>query len=261
MTQDILPVSYTTQKCGHYQPTQSTMKIKKLDVPFAQVANQVLNDPNISLKAKGLFAYIQGKPDDWDFATNRMANESKDGPDSIYSGQKELIENGYLIRKKNGDGTLFMQLILPEPNRENPSQGFSQSAEIPDRENPRHNKEISSTKKEGEETNNVVVDGKNLFEDFWNEYPKRKRDKDKCIPLFEKLSKELQASVVEDVKKRKVEHWDWVKEKHQFVPAPLVYLRNKRWEEQIDGQGKVQIANVYHNPTPTKKVQVEKISV
>lgn len=100
-----------------------------------------------------------------------------------------------------------------------------------------------------------------LFEDFWNEYPKRKRDKDKCITTFQNLSKELQLKAVEDVKKRKVEHWDWVKEKFQFVPAPLVYLRNKRWEEEIDGKGKVQVANVYHNPTPTKKVEVQKISV
>ncbi len=239
------------------------MKIKKLDVPFAQVANQVLNDPKISLKAKGLFAYIQGKPDDWDFAAERMALESTDGEKSILSGQKELIEYGYLIRRKNGDGTLSMSLQLPNPQPQKgdvdvrPTTPFGLTAEMADSRNGVHNKEISNTKKE-EDTKKECAD---LFEEFWNEYPKRKRDKDKCITTFQNLSKELQLKAVEDVKKRKVEHWDWVKEKFQFVPAPLVYLRNKRWEEEIDGKGKVQVANVYHNPTPTKKVEVQKISV
>ena len=97
-----------------------TMKIKKLDVPFAQVANQVLNDSSISWKAKGLFAYIQGKPEDWDFASERMSKDSKDGIDGTLSGLKELEKNGYLIRKKMGDGRLEMELKLPTPERENP---------------------------------------------------------------------------------------------------------------------------------------------
>lgn len=91
------------------------MKIKKIDVPFAQVANQVLNDSRLSWKAKGIFAYIQSKPEVWDFSSDRMAEDATDGRKSTLAGINELIEVGYLTRKKNADGTQDMELKLPKP--------------------------------------------------------------------------------------------------------------------------------------------------
>lgn len=91
-------------------------------------------------------------------------------------------------------------------------------------------------------TNKTLV----LFEEFWKEYPNRKRDRDKCLEKFSSFKEDIQKAIVEDVKVRKVRHSDWVKNDHQFVPAPLVYLRNKRWEEPIDNKGSG-IKNVYHN--------------
>lgn len=52
--------------------------------------NALLNQSDISLKAKGLFAYIQSKPDGWDFSSERIANDHTDGRDGIRSALKEL---------------------------------------------------------------------------------------------------------------------------------------------------------------------------
>lgn len=57
---------------------------------FGVVPNDLLNDKTISLKAKGLFAYIQSKPDDWDFSSERIALDHTDGRDSVRSAIIEL---------------------------------------------------------------------------------------------------------------------------------------------------------------------------
>jgi len=67
---------------------------------FGIIPNALLNDPNISWKAKGLFGYLQSKPDDWDFAVNRIAQDAKDGRDGTTNGLVELEKHGYLHREK-----------------------------------------------------------------------------------------------------------------------------------------------------------------
>lgn len=79
-------------------------EIKRMDVPFTQVANSVLNDKNLSLRAKGLFAYIYGKPYGWEFSSLRMAQESIEGRDAIRTAIKELEDAGYLTIKKLNTG-------------------------------------------------------------------------------------------------------------------------------------------------------------
>lgn len=71
---------------------------------YTQVANCILNTNELSAKAKGLFTYIYGKPSNWDFSTDRIADEMKDGRDAVASGLKELEKEGYLQRKRRGDG-------------------------------------------------------------------------------------------------------------------------------------------------------------
>lgn len=67
---------------------------------FGVTPNDLLTNPEITLKAKGLYAYIQSKPDNWDFSALRIAYETKEGRDSIQSTLRELEKYGYLIRTK-----------------------------------------------------------------------------------------------------------------------------------------------------------------
>jgi len=66
---------------------------------FAQTPNSLINDKNISLRAKGLFAFLQSKPDNWQFSTERIASQLKEGKDAVRRALQELQEHGYLERK------------------------------------------------------------------------------------------------------------------------------------------------------------------
>lgn len=69
---------------------------KKTCKGWTPVPKIILCDTNISLKAKGLWAYIHSKPESWEFATHRIQTQTKERKGSISKGLKELRENGYL---------------------------------------------------------------------------------------------------------------------------------------------------------------------
>lgn len=71
-----------TEKNGHY----------------TTIANYALNDPKLSLKAKGLWAFIMSKPDDWDINYRGLSKQLKEGQRAILGALKELEDSGYLER-------------------------------------------------------------------------------------------------------------------------------------------------------------------
>ena len=70
----------------------------KINQRFATTPVEILNNPKISLKAKGLYGYLQSKPDGWDFTLGGIASQLKEGKESIREGVKELEIAGYLQR-------------------------------------------------------------------------------------------------------------------------------------------------------------------
>lgn len=98
---------------------------KKQVVPFTQVPNNLLYNPDISFKAKGLWAYMSAKPEGWHFSADRIAEETKEERKAILAGLKELSENGYITAKKKSDGRIEYTLhwetaknSSPEPKPE-----------------------------------------------------------------------------------------------------------------------------------------------
>ena len=73
---------------------------------FVILYKQVLNDSNLSLKAKGLWAYLMSLPDDWKISSTEVAKHSTDGRDSVRAGLQELVEQGYAkkIKTTNDQG-------------------------------------------------------------------------------------------------------------------------------------------------------------
>jgi hypothetical protein len=76
-------------------------KLIKPNVPFGMVPNSLLNSKNVSLKAKGLFAFIQSKPDGWNFSVEKISFQCKEAKSSVSEGLKELEVFGYLLRKQS----------------------------------------------------------------------------------------------------------------------------------------------------------------
>lgn len=74
---------------------------------FAQVPKHCLKDKNVSLKAKGLYAYLFSLPEDWKVYKSEIVTNVSDGKDSLNSAFKELEKFGYLESELIREGGLF----------------------------------------------------------------------------------------------------------------------------------------------------------
>ena len=63
---------------------------------YTVIDNTCLQDPTMSLKAKGLYAYLMSLPEDWVLHQTELKRHFKDGRDSIRTAIYELIEKGYV---------------------------------------------------------------------------------------------------------------------------------------------------------------------
>lgn len=73
-------------------------KLKKHVRNYTSVANDIINDDRLSLKAKGLYLYLVSKPDNWNFSARLIATQNNDQKASINSALHELENFGLLVR-------------------------------------------------------------------------------------------------------------------------------------------------------------------
>lgn len=127
------------------------MALIKIQRFFGAVPNDLLNDPEISFKAKGLYAYLNSKPDNWDFSVEGIASQVKDGVDSVRTGIHELEKSGYLKRVKhqNEKGFWDVDYMLFEcPTDEESYLGKSDAGKPPKQYKKEKEIEKPSKKKE-----------------------------------------------------------------------------------------------------------------
>lgn len=139
------------------------------EVPFTQVANAVLNDKRLSWKAKGLFAYLYSKPNDWDFNGDRVTADGSDGRKAVFSGLKELEQGKYLKRSKQPDGRMVYEITF-DPDAQKGQQAtdpIDRNGKVPKRQSAKRgsisNKEPVQTKELVQTENicdvNTLIDG------------------------------------------------------------------------------------------------------
>lgn len=114
----------------------------KSKVNFAIIHKGFLQDKTLSMKAKGLMAYILSLPDDWKTIINELVNHFSDGITAIRTTFAELEEHGYMVKEtiRNPDGT-FKEIIyhiyeIPNSAEEN---GLNSESD-PDSGNPHMDK-------------------------------------------------------------------------------------------------------------------------
>lgn len=196
----------------------------KINGNFGVAPNELLNDSGLSLKAKGLYVYMQSKPDDWVFSLERIASQNKDAKDSVRSTINELAEAGYLTKEKvlkDSKGTFSQYKInerpLENPTLENPMVGKSNVG----KSNPLVIKKISNK----ELTVKRIVDER--FEKFWNLYGKDIQ-KDKCYSEWKFINTIDKDKIIKTLPLY-IESTPEV----QFRKHPITYLRNKAWLDEI----------------------------
>ena len=98
------------------------------------IHNNIFKDKTISLKAKGLLAFMMSVPPDWDYSLAGLAACNKDGLVSVRSALQELEDNFYVkltkVRNEKGqiidmqydvsDEPVFGNRIEEKPFLENP---------------------------------------------------------------------------------------------------------------------------------------------
>jgi len=157
-------------------------KMAKLKIlnKYATVPNELLNDSVISLKAKGMYAYIQSKPENWDFSAERISKQLKEGLPSVKSALQELELNGYLVRRRfqNNKGFWEVEYILNEnPTIQNPT-AENLIAGNPTKENPTVGKPTNISNKDysNKDYNKTILKSeRDLLFDSWFGYKKEKK--------------------------------------------------------------------------------------
>lgn len=75
------------------------------------------------------------------------------------------------------------------------------------------------------------------FKVFWARYPgRRKNEPDLCWEIWQRDGMDTIAEEIMAALGWQVETEDWTKEGGQFVPAPVRYLRRRRWKDERPGR-------------------------
>ncbi|MGX4631297.1 DnaD domain protein [Carnobacterium divergens] len=115
------------------------IKRVKKETNYTIINNTGLKDEKLSLKSKGLLAYMLSLPDDWVFYEKELINHSTDGRDSVRKGLRELEEHGYLVRERARDDRGKLQgtdWLLHETPQNVVKSTFSPKTDFPMLEKP-----------------------------------------------------------------------------------------------------------------------------
>lgn len=167
---------------------------------FATTPNNLLSNPDITLRAKGLFAFIQGKPDKWSFSAERIAFENKEGVQSVRSALQELEKFGYLrrLKTKNEKGHWEIDYILhskPEnPADEIPTLG-NRPTETHTTENPTSGNHTNNSNTDIIKKDNNTINNNNINFDKLLSFLNSKTDRN-----FKLVNKEVQGKYLARLK-------------------------------------------------------------
>jgi hypothetical protein len=118
------------------------------------ISNALLRDSALSLKARGLAAWLWSHSAEFALSVERIAEQTNTGLTAVRTAVKELEDHGYLIRTRERDsnnrttGMVYNLYEKPEPPSENPP------VENPPVENVRDYKKTNSKKTNVKKNNN-----------------------------------------------------------------------------------------------------------
>ena len=234
---------------------------------YTVMANHHLRDERLSLKAKGLLSMLLSLPDDWEISIRGLASIVTDGVGAVQTGINELIEAGYIVRRRqHAESGAFagFEYIIHEvpPCTENPYTADPYTGK-PYTENPaQSSRDKLSTMPpivphEGEDSLSLAALDSSLgegadeakpkrkrratksapdyrpdtFARFWAAYP-RGEDKQGAIAAWDELRPDdatLQTMSRALVRQKASEEW----QRGIGIPYAVRWLRRRRWEDEI----------------------------
>lgn len=82
---------------------------RKTAEPFAIVCKRILDDPRLSWRAKGIVAYLIGKPDGWKLRVSDLVKHGTDGKHAIRAALNELRDYGYAQFTRHRQGGVISE--------------------------------------------------------------------------------------------------------------------------------------------------------
>ena len=84
-------------------------ELRKPTAHFTQIENRILRCPQLTFKAKGLYAYMLSMIEGWNFSMERITKDTKESIDAISTAFKELEDVHLVSRRKKTDGFMVYQ--------------------------------------------------------------------------------------------------------------------------------------------------------
>ncbi|PWF24318.1 DNA-binding protein [Lactobacillus johnsonii] len=159
-------------------------KIKKVyEKSYTVIDNHVIQDTNLSWKAKGLFVYLWSQSDEWNFYEKEVVRHSSDGISGLRSGLAELEKHGYLKRERKRSKGQVKESIWTLS--ETPNLDFLRQGK-PDLEKPKQEK--PKLEKPKQENRTLINTNQNKYQDkqvrketITKSLSKEERERDKGI--------------------------------------------------------------------------------
>ena len=117
---------------------------QKRKANYTVIPNEMLNNTELSFKAKAILCYLLSKPDKWSVYLSQLAKASTDGYESVVSGMNELIAKRYVFRQPNSGVNPggWEYFVYDEPQVEDDSRlSEKPTRDFTDSEKPVTNKE------------------------------------------------------------------------------------------------------------------------
>lgn len=196
------------------------------DDHFTQIPNAWLRDNRLSFKARGLLAQILSHASGWSLSINSLAASCLEGKDSIRSAIQELERFGYLKRTQSNEGGRFGESVWTTTDPE-PMAGLPMT-ENPTTENPTPKKNIY--KEEHQKESIPQAELEDVFEKFWEIYPKRVEKLAAKKALSAALKRASAREILAGVARYATD--PNLPTAKQYIPHPSTWLNGGRWEDE-----------------------------
>ena len=204
--------------------------LRKPKNPYGSSPRKLLEDRNVSLKAKGIYAFMECKIDGWNFTASSMASQLKESRKTILVAMQELKATGWLTYNKNKDGSGVYELIgnyvitpkqTHSPKSARCKNGTVQKTDCINKKDYSNKKDITNKKER-------YID---RFADFWFVYPKKRNKKGTLSKWKLKKLNEIADQLIADVLLRIKEDRRWI---DGYAPDPKTYLNQERWNDEVE---------------------------
>lgn len=187
---------------------------------YTSIPNEILYSTNLSFKEKGLWAYLNSKPEGWDFSSIRIAKETKEHAETIQRILKNLESAGYLKRERTSN--LKMNYYFSDDCKAFCRTVESLKDKMPYISNTEFKSNTENNKENYNKSEKVTVFS---FDEFWEKYNK-KIEKKKVKAKYAKIS-EANRKLIKDTLD------DYLKATPviQFRKYPWKYLNDEAWND------------------------------